>query len=98
MLLFIFLFQPITADDLVAAAMHAHSKSTDKDVLKHQKKAAFIEAYRSVDINDRHQIKKYFVDDCELFGYDINNPEVFDDSKPLTLIGAFDWSKPWGDS
>ncbi|KAL8585916.1 hypothetical protein ACOMHN_061077 [Nucella lapillus] len=90
-------FQPVTAPKLVSVAMAAYVDSKDREELKRQKKAAFVEAYRTVDLHDVHKLQEAFKEDFLMFGYDSAPEEVFDRQEPLDLPGAFDWAVPWGE-
>jgi hypothetical protein len=89
--------QATTAEDMVRAALEAHHRSTDRAALKEQKVAAFREAYRTVNLGVLNNLQQHFAPDFELFAYEPNNTDIFDRERALTLTGAFDWWRPWGE-
>ena len=88
-------FLSVTADQFIQACTKAHVESTDKAELKRQKREAFVEAYRTVDLKDLYRLQKVFQDDFKMFGYDHEPADVFDRKTTVNVTGAFDWSKPW---
>ncbi|XP_076435739.1 uncharacterized protein LOC143275475 [Babylonia areolata] len=89
-------FQAVTAEQMVEAAMKAHRESRDREELSRQKREAFVEAYRSVDLTVLQKLRQVFMDDFLMFGYPPDPPDVFDRQGVLRVTGAFDWSVPWG--
>ena len=88
-------FVNVTADQFIEVATKAYVESTDRAELKRQKRDAFVEAYRTVDIDVLFKFKTIFVDDFKMFGYESEPADVFDRTRRVNVTGAFDWSKPW---
>jgi hypothetical protein len=64
----------ITAEELATVAI---SRAGDKIALSFQKREALREAFASVPLKDRLQLKKLLQLDFELFGFDPSPDEVF---------------------
>ena len=88
-------FQNVSAVQFIEASTKAYLESTDRAELKRQKRDAFVEAYRTVDINVLYNIRTTFKDDFQMFGYESEPADVFDRERNMKVTGAFDWSKPW---
>ncbi|XP_025080215.1 carbohydrate sulfotransferase 12-like [Pomacea canaliculata] len=80
------------------AALEAAIKSTDKDQLVLQKRQAFMEAYRTLSMDDIHVFSQLFADDFEAFGYDKRPAAVFDRNLTFVDTHAFDVNTPWATS
>jgi hypothetical protein len=83
-------------NDMVLVALSAYRRSTNMMALQQQKRAAFREAWRTVDVKTVELLRIQFANDFELFAYDPRQPDVYDRNGPLPLTGAFDVWGDWG--
>ena len=88
-------FLNVTAEQFIHDSLKAHLRSTDREELERQKREAFVEAYRTVDMSVLQKMKTVFKADFEMFVYESEPADVFDRNISVTVTGAFDWLNPW---
>ena len=64
-------------DDMMRAAVKAVHNSTNRGLLKRQKQRYFDLAFKSVPLADLKRFQETILNDCALFNYDCEPPEIF---------------------
>ncbi|KAK7090039.1 hypothetical protein V1264_009894 [Littorina saxatilis] len=85
----------MTVEEFNNIAAKAHDKSTDKRRLSLQKKRAFVEAFRTLSLDDVRDYVRVYQDDFDAFGYDKTPSSVFTRDGHFVDTEALDFDKPW---
>lgn len=85
----------MTAEEFNQIAVEAHMNSTDEHGLSQQKKEVFVEAFRTVPVQDLQEFVRVYADDFEAFGYDTSRVMKLRQDETFTGTGAFDINKKW---